>query len=191
MEFDNCEYSVQQVAARTRDEKVKAIDRDTIEKQRLAARHEHFERHHIIDNLVKPESSAPYSVDDVERFNRDYTMDQKTKKIKDHEMMLARAAHRRQQQEDYEKSIELRRQIEAEEDRKRQGISGAHDFNVESVLYDPVTNLAPAETTDRGATLRTQDATHEFRREARARRIYHNANSVKYDPITGEERKFW
>lgn len=190
MDFKDCDYSVQQVHARTRQEKFESMDRDTIEKTRLASRHENFERHQIADNIIKPMQNTSYSIDDVDRFNRDHCADQKKQKEFDYQRTLARAAYRRQQQEDYAKSIDLRREEEAYFDKKILDMSAQHDFNVESVLYDPVTN-GPPNDPQRGETLKTLDATREVRRAARANRIYHQTNSVDYDPITGEPRKHW
>lgn len=191
MEFDDCDYACQQVPSRTRQEKVQKRDRDMVEKQRLAQRHECYERHTIIDNIVKPEPASAYTIDDVDRFNRDFCQDQKNTKQRDHELMLARAGARRKQQIEYEESIELRRKLEAEEKAKVDKLVAQHDFNQESVLYDPVTCVLPSESTDKGATQKTLDTKKEFLRDARARRIQHNANSTRYDPITGEERNFW
>ena len=190
MDFDT-PYQVQQIPARTRAEKVQSVGRDAIEKQRLAMRHECFERHNPIDDPVKPVPESSYSIDDVDRFNRDYCADQKAMKKAETDMIWKRAAHRKQQQEEYERQIEARRAQDAEDEKKRADISGSHDFNEESVLYDPVTNTIPDSTTKRGSQLLTQDAEKAIRREARAKRIYHNSNSTKYDPITGELRQNW
>ena len=89
MEFDT-DYQVQQIPARTRDEKVLAVGRDAIEKHRLAMRHEHFERHHPIDDPVKPVPEAAYAIDDVERFNRDICADQRAYKQATHDMIWKR-----------------------------------------------------------------------------------------------------
>ncbi|OHT15764.1 hypothetical protein TRFO_42301 [Tritrichomonas foetus] len=191
MDFDDCDYSCQQVPSRSRDEKVLMKNRDMIEKTRLAARHENFERHQIVDNIIKPIDESSLAVDDVERFNRDYTQDQKKTKEFEYQRTWARAAHRHQQQVDYEKSIELRREEEKAAAEKIARAVQDHDFNRESTFYDPVTNVVPDETTEKGATQKTLDTRHEFMREARARRIQHNANSTQYDPITGELRSFW
>ena len=190
MEFDT-DYQVQQIPARTRDEKVLAVGRDAIEKHRLAMRHEHFERHHPIDDPVKPVPEAAYAIDDVERFNRDICADQRAYKQATHDMIWKRAAHRHLQQEQYQKSIETRRIQEEEDAKKRADISGAHDFNQESVLYDPITNVVPDATTQKGSTQLAMDTDKLMRREARAKRIYHASNSTQYNPITGELREHW
>ena len=192
MQFDDCDYQVQQVKPRTRGEKVEAVDRDTVEKRRLAQRVEHFERFDPQHNYVKPDPvNKTYSIDDVDRFNRDYTVDQKQTKQYEQQMVQLRAANRRKQQEDYQAAIELRRKEEELEAQKVEDHLAQHDFNVESVNYDPVTCIVPDQTTKRGQTQHAEDASKEFRREARARRIAHNQNSTQYDPITGQPRNFW
>ena len=190
MDFEDSPYSVQQIHARTRSEKVNQVDRDAIEKQRLAARHEHYERHNPVSDPVKPNPDASYAIDDVERFNRDYCADQKAEKKAGTEMIWKRAAHRRMQQEEYERQIEARRKYEEDEARKKIEASNG-DFNEESVLYDPITNGVPDETTKKGATLRERDMNLATKREIRAKRIYHASNSNQYDPITGELRPHW
>ena len=192
MDFDDCDYQVQQVKPRTRGEKVEAVDRDTVEKRRLAQRVEHFERFNPHNNYIKPDPiNTTYSIDDVDRFNRDYTVDQKRSKEYEKQMVQLRAQNRRKQQEDYQAAIELRRQEEELEAQKVDNHLAQHDFNVESVNYDPVTCIVPDQTTIRGKTQHAEDADKEFRREARARRIAHNQNSTQYDPITGQPRNFW
>ena len=52
MDFDDCDYSCQQVPSRSRNEKVLMKDRDQIEKTRLAARHECFEHYSIVDDII-------------------------------------------------------------------------------------------------------------------------------------------
>lgn len=190
MEFDT-DYEVQQVQSRTRAEKVLNKDRDAIEKARLAARHEHYERHNIIDNIIKPEDQSSLRIDDVDRFNRDYTQDQRATKAQAHDLMLRRAAARHEQHVWYEKAIEERRRQEEEDAAKVSTMCAEHDFNQESVLYNPVTNEVPDESTQRGMTQKGLDTRKEFLREARAKRIQHHSNSTQYDPITGEPRKFW
>ena len=191
MEFDDTPYQVQQIQARSRDQKVSAVDRDQIEKQRLAQRHECFQRYPQYDDLVKPDPKASYAINDAERFNRDYIADQKSQKQAAYNMTWKRAAHRQKQQEEYEKAIEARRIQEAEDEKKRSEVNGKHDLNEESVLYNPVTNAAPDTTTERGTMLMTQDTQKTMRREARAKRIYHASNSNQYNPITGELRENW
>lgn len=191
MDFDNTPYSVQQIPARSRNEKVTAVDRDAIEKQRLAMRHECFERHNPINDPVKPVPEASYAIDDVERFNRDYCAEQRAYKQATTEMIWKRAAHRHMQQEEYKKQIETRRLQEEADEKKRLDLSAVHDFNEESVLYDPVTNQVPDATTKKGSTQMALDTTKMMRREARAKRIYHASNSNQYDPITGELRQYW
>ena len=190
MDFDT-EYTVQQIPARSRDEKVLAVGRDAIEKYRLAMRHEHYERHNPIDDPAKPSPDAAYAIDDVERFNRDYCADQRAQKQATHDMIWKRAAHRHQQQEEYQKQIEARRIQEAEEEKKRSGATAQHDFNQESVFYDPITNVVPESTTQKGSAQLALDSDKLMRREARAKRIYHASNSTQYDPITGELRQHW
>ncbi|KAK8900628.1 hypothetical protein M9Y10_002957 [Tritrichomonas musculus] len=191
MDFDDCDYSCQQVPSRSRNEKVLMKDRDQIEKTRLAARHECFEHHVIVDNIIKPEQNSSLSIDDVDRFNRDYTQDQKNTKKFEYDRTWARAATRHKLQEEYAKSIELRRQQEEEEAAKVAKEVAKHDFNQESVCYDPVTNIVPDESAFKGSTQRTLDTQRETLRDARARRIQHNANSTQYDPITGQLRNYW
>lgn len=191
MDFDDTPYQVQQIQARSRDQKISAVDRDQIEKQRLAQRHECFERYTPIGDPVKPVPTASYAINDAERFNRDYIADQKAQKQAAYEMTWKRAAHRHQQQEDYAKAIEARRQLEEEEERKKADVTGKRDMNEESVLYNPVTNAAPDSSTERGTMLMTQDTQKTMRREARAKRIYHASNSNQYNPITGELREHW
>lgn len=190
MDFDT-DYTPQQVPSRTRDEKLLVRDRDQLEKARLAARHEHFERHQIIDNLVKPAEGSSMRIDDTERFNRDYTQDQRWTKQNEYDRIWGRAAGRRAQQVAYAEAIEERRRQEAAEAAKIAATMSEHDFNKESVLYNPVTNEVPDETTEKGQTQRGLDTRREFLRDARARRIQHCACSTQYDPITGEERTFW
>ena len=190
MEFDS-NYQVQQIPARTRNEKVISVDRDAIEKHRLEMRHENFERHHPIADPVKPVPEASYAIDDVERFNRDICAEQRAYKQATHDMIWKRAAHRHLQQEEYQKQIETRRRMEEEEAKKRADISGAHDFNEESVCYDPITNVVPDATTKKGSTQLQLDSQMLMRREARAKRIYHASNSTMYNPITGEVREHW
>ena len=190
MDFDT-PYQVQQIPARTRNEKFQSVNRDAIEKKRLAMRHECYERHNPIDDPIKPIPEASYSIDDVDRFNRDYCADQKALKAAENELIWKRAAARRVQQEEYAKSIEARRIQEAEESKKRADISGARDFNEGSVLYNPVTNSAPDASTKKGTMLLEQDTEKMIRREARAKRIYRASNSTKYNPITGELRENW
>jgi len=191
MNFEDCDYSVQQIPSRTREEKIKSVDRDAIEKERLAKRREHFERNVIVDNIVKPEATAPYHIDDVDRFDRDYTKDQKQSKEMENTKTWARATAYKKQQMQYEESIKIRRETEELEETKKMTLNATRDFNQESVLYDPVTNASPPQHTIKGSALKNLDDDKEMRREARARRIYHNSNSVEYDPITGEKRKFW
>jgi hypothetical protein len=191
MDFDDCDYSVQQVPARTRSEKSLHNTRDLVEKSRLASRVECHYRYRPVDNIVKPCDGSSCLIDDVDRFKRDYTEDQRLTKRVAHELMLARAASRHVQQVDYEEAIELRRRLEAEEFAKMQQHVALHDFGKESVLYDPVTNIVPGETTDKGAAQRKLDSRRETFRAARAMRIQHSANSRDYDPVTGQHREFW
>jgi hypothetical protein len=191
MDFDDCDYCVQQVPARSRQEKILNKDRDMIEKSRLAARVESHYRYQGVDNIIKPCNGSSCLIDDADRFKRDYTEDQRTTKRIAHELMLARAASRHVQQVEYEEAIDARRKIEAEEDAKLKKHVAQHDFGRESVLYDPVTNAVPNQNTDKGAAQRKIDARRETFREARALRIQHNANSTAYNPITGQERGFW
>ena len=191
MDFDDCDYSCQQVPSRSRGEKVLMKDRDQIEKTRLAARHENFEHHVIVDNIIKPEKESALAIDDVDRFNRDYTQDQKTTKNFNYERTWARAATRHRLQDEYERSIENRRKQEEAEAAKVAAEVAKHDFNVESVCYDPVTNQVPGQDTLKGTTQRTLDDQREVMREARARRLQHTMNSTQYDPITGQPRNFW
>jgi hypothetical protein len=191
MDFDDCDYSVQQVPARPRQEKVLHQDRDMVEKSRLAARVECHARYHGVDNIVKPCSGSSCLIDDVERFNRDYTEVQRNTKQHAHDRMLARAGSRHIQQVDYEDAIEARRKKEAEDFAQLQKHVAQHDFGRESVLYDPVTNAVAPETTEKGSTQRKLDARRETFREARARNIQRNANSTPYDPVSGQPRTFW
>ena len=191
MDFADCDYDVQQVVPRSRAEKDILRDHDMIEKTRLAARREHFERHPLIDNVVKPEMTSALHIDDVDRFNRDYTKDQKAQKQDEYDRTWGRAAKKSQQQVEYQKSIELRRELEAAEQAKIDKVVSQHDFNRESVNYDLVTNIVPDESTQRGMTQRTMDTQREMLRTERARRIQHSTNSTQYNPITGEMRDFW
>jgi hypothetical protein len=191
MDFDDCDYTVQQVPARSREEKVLNKDRDMVEKSRLAARIESFARYQAVDNIIKPCNGSSCLIDDVERFNRDYTEVQRATKRHAHDRTLARAASRHVQQVDYEEAIEARRRKEAEDFAQLQRHVAQHDFGRESVLYDPVTCVLAPETTDKGATQRKLDARRETFREARARNIQRNANSTPYDPVSGEPRTFW
>ena len=191
MDFDDCDYSCQQVPSRSRNEKVLMKDRDQIEKTRLAARHECFEHYSIVDDIIKPEQNSSLSIDDVDRFNRDFTQDQKNEKQFDYDRTWARAAKRHKLQEEYAQSIELRRQQEIEEAAKVTKEVAKHDFNQESVCYDLVTNVVPDESTLKGSTQRTLDTQRETLRDARARRIQHMMNSTQYDPITGQPRNYW
>jgi hypothetical protein len=191
MEFEDCDYSVQQVPARSRQEKVLNQDRDMVEKSRLATRVECHYRYHPVDNIIKPCHGSSCIIDDVGRFKRDYTEDQRTTKRIAHELTLARAASRHIQQVEYEEAIELRRKIEVEEFAKLQKHVAQHDFGKESVLYDPVTNVVAPEATEKGAAQRKIDLRRETFREARAKRIQHDNNSTAYDPITGQRRAFW
>ena len=190
MDFDDCDYSCQQIPSRTREEKNLIKNRDAIEKTRLAARHEHFERYKAVDDIIKPIQSSS-RIDDEDRFNRDYTQEQKKTKEFERQRMLARAAARHEQQVQYERAIEKRREEEAEELAKVMDQCSKHDKNDESVLYNPVTNEVPLEGTEKYAAQMELDTNREIRREARARRIQHNSNSTQYDPITGLPRKFW
>lgn len=189
MDFDDCDYKVQQVAPRTRQEKIETRDRDTIEKTRLAARREHFERHEIVNDLVKPVDGTSIGIDDVDRFNRDICRDQKLEWQRKQEQTWARARRCQQEQQEYERAIERRREEEAAELAKLSEHMSSHDFNAESVNYDPITGSIPENA--RGQTQRETDSQRALKREARARRIQHNANSTEYDPITGEKRTFW
>ena len=191
MEFEECDYNVQQVKPRTRNEKINSVDRDMIDKQRLVNRKENFQRNPFIENIVKPEKETPFNIDDIDRFERDFTKDQKEEKEFKHILMLSRAAGRKKLQDEYEKSILLRREVELEDENKRKSISSKNDFNEESVLYDPITNNAPFHNEKKENSLKDFDNNKEFRRDARAKRIYHSSNSVSYDPITGEKRNFW
>ena len=103
-------------------------------------------------------------------------------------MIRVRAEARRKQQDEYQRAIEQRR---AEEEEQMAKTSPEHDQNEESVLYNPVTLQKPPEATENFSRLKAQDDDKEFKREARARRIYHNSNSGEYDPITGLKRTFW
>jgi hypothetical protein len=191
MEFDDCGYALQQVAPRSRQTKVVEKDRDLVEKSRLVTRVECYIRHVPYGNIVKPCDESSLRINDVDRFNRDYTRDQEATKLHKHDRLLARAASRHIQQVDYEHAIEARRKLEAATFAKVMNHCSKHDFGTESVFYDPVTNIVPLETTEKGTSQRTLDATRETFREARARRIQHMANSTRYDPITGESRSFW
>ena len=82
-------------------------------------------------------------------------------------------------------------QQEIEEAAKVSKEVAKHDFNQESVCYDPVTNVVPDETTLKGSTQRTLDTQKETLRDARARRIQHMMNSTQFDPITGQPRNYW
>ena len=190
MDFDT-DYTPQQVQSRTREEKIVNRDRDLLEKTRLVARRENFERHEMIGNIVKPDKPCSLMVDDVDRFNRDYTLDQKATKEHEYERTWGRAAGMRKQQIAYAEAIEERRRQEAAEVAKAVKIYGEHDFNQESVLYNLVTCELPGEETEKGQTQRGIDTRRELLREARARRIQHCSHSTQYDPITGQERSFW
>jgi hypothetical protein len=191
MDFDDCGYQLQQVAPRSRKEKVVEKDRDLIEKSRLITRVESHIRYSPYGNIVKPYDESSLRINDVDRFSRDYTVDQRATKRKEHDRLLGRAASRHIQQVDYEHAIEERRKEEAADFAKVMRHCSAHDFGRESVHYDPVTNTVPPETTEKGASQRILDATRETFREARARRIQHMANSTPYDPVTGGLRSFW
>ncbi|KAH0785234.1 ras-related protein RHN1 [Histomonas meleagridis] len=164
MEFDDCDYSCQQIPSRTREEKNLIKNRDAIEKTRLAARHEHFERYQAVDDIIKPIQSSS-CIDDVDRFNRDYTQDQKRTKEFERQRMLARAAAKHEQQVQYERAIEKRREEEAEEMAKVMDQCSKHDKNNESTLYNPVTNQDPLEGTKQYTAQLELDKDREFRRE--------------------------
>jgi hypothetical protein len=166
-------------------------DRDILEKSRILTRVEKHLRNLPYGNIVKPAENSGLHFDDVERFNRDYTLDQKAEKRYNADLTLARAATRHAQQVQYEKSIEEQRRLEALEFSKMQEHVAQHDFLLESVCYNPATNEVPPETTQKGATQKQLDATKEVFREARARRIQRAGNSTQYDPITGYPRTFW
>jgi hypothetical protein len=191
MDFDDCPYSVQQVPPRSRDSKVLVTERDLVEKARICQRVEKHIRVLPYGNIVKEAEDCSGYVDDVDRFNRDYTLDQKATKRMAAELTLARAATRRRQQIAYENAAIEERRLEALEFSKMQDHMRQHNLLDESVCYDPATNQVPPETTPKGAQQRTLDATKETFREARARRIQHMANSEQYDPITGYARTFW
>jgi hypothetical protein len=174
-----------------RREKVQARDRDGLEKDRLASRVECHRRFPVYDEIVKPSEQSPIRIDDVDRFDRDYTRDQKTAKQRAHDLTMARAASRHSQQEQYSHSIDDQRRRDAAEVSRLMDHMARHDFGAESVLYDPVTNEVPLETTDKGASQRALDAKRNTFREARARRIQRSQNSTPYDPVTGQLRTFW
>jgi acyl transferase domain-containing protein len=140
---------------------------------------------------VKAIDGSSAAIDDVERFNRDYTRDQRTTKRLAHELTLARAGARRSQQAFYREGVEETRRQEAAQAGKVTAHVGQHDFLKESVLYDPVTCVVPPPETENGATQRKLDSQRETFREARALRIQHSQHSTSYDPITGEMRTFW
>jgi hypothetical protein len=191
MEFEDCPYQCQQVPSRTREDKVVAKDRDALEKSRLVSRVEHHRRFQPYGDIVKPPDQTSVFIDDVDRFNRDYTQDQRTTKRVSAELTLARASARHNQQVEYQKAIEEQRRLEALEFSKMQEHMHQHDFLLESVCYNPATNEVPPEGSPKGTAQRELDATKEQFREARARRIQHCSNSQAYDPITGYPRTFW
>jgi hypothetical protein len=191
MDCDRCGYEVQQVAPRSRRENVLHKDRDITEKTRLVARIECHIRNAPYGNIIKPGERCALRIEDVDRFNRDYTKDQKAMKRRDQDRVLARAAARHVQQVDYEHAIEERRRLEAVDVAKVMAHCARHNLGSESVLYDPVTNVVPEEPSEKGAAQSAIDRRRETFREARARHIQRSANSAEYDPITGELRAFW
>jgi hypothetical protein len=73
MEFDDCGSRLQHVAPRSRRAKVVEKGRDLVEKSRLVSRVECHIRHHPYGNIVKPCDESSLRINDVDRFNRDYT----------------------------------------------------------------------------------------------------------------------
>jgi hypothetical protein len=191
MDFGDCDYAVQQVVPRSREEKILNKNRDSIERARIAARCEHHTRYTPVDEIVKPASGTSFTIDDVDRFNRDYTQDQRTTKRMARELLLARASVCLTHQNRFLQWVEERRKTEAAQDAKVLAHVGQHDFLRESVLYDPVTCTLAGEETERGREQRTRDAQKETVRRARALKIQHDQSSTSYDPITGEQRTFW
>jgi PIN domain nuclease of toxin-antitoxin system len=191
MDFEDCDYSVQQVPPRSRQEKVLNQDRDKIERSRLASRVEKYYRYTPPDQILGPVDGTSFKIDDVDRFNRDYTQDQRASKRTAHELLLARANARHSQQMQYQQWVEDRLKMEEADLAKLQAHVSQHDFLQESVLYDPVTCVIPNEGTQKGTAQRIIDTKRETFREARALRIQHSLHSTNYDPITGEKRSFW
>jgi hypothetical protein len=191
MDFDDCGYELQQVQARTRREKVRGKTRDDIEKSRLAERVEGHQRYVPPGDLVASPPDSSLHISDIDRFNRDYTEEQRTTRRILQGLTLARAGANRRQLANYMQYIEERRAREQADSDMITRHYARHDFCRESVLYDPVTCIVPTETTDKGRTQRSLDALRENSREARALSIQHRMHSTDYNPITGDARPFW
>jgi hypothetical protein len=159
-----------------------------LKKSRIAARVEGHQRYTPVDEIIKPVPATSQRIDDVDRFNRDYTQNQRTTKRMARELFLARANPCSTQQGRFFQWIEERRKAETAADAKSH--VGRHDFLKESVLCNPTTCELTKEETENGMTQRLRDTQKDTLRKARTLNIQHDQRSISYDPITGEQRTF-
>ena len=166
------------------------MDKETLEKSRLAARRGGFHHYEDLGMVTVPTPDAVGHIDETERFQKDFAHHERDRRqmvYRQQEQLISRKqeALARKEENRWNDIEEEYLADEAKFERFRQeGKKAAR--NAQSVPYNPITlgyhnSLA-------GEELRNRDEHIRYRAATRAQNLLGRMSYTPYDPITGEDK---
>ncbi len=179
------------VAPRSRQDRRNMMDKETLEKSRLAARRGGFHHYEDLGMVTVPTPDAVGHIDETERFQKDFAHHERDRRqmvYRQQEQLISRKqeALSRKEEDRWNGIEEEYLTEEARFERfRREGKKAAR--NAQSVPYNPITlgyhnSLA-------GEELRNRDEHIRYRAATRAQNLLSRMSFTPYDPITGENKE--
>ena len=179
------------VAPRSRQDRRNSMDKETLEKSRLAKRREGFHHYEDLGMVTVPTPDAVGYIDETERFQKDFAHHERDRRqmvYRQQEQLISKKKENStQKEEDRWAAIEDSfLEDEAKYERFRKEGKKAKR-NAQSVPYNPIT--LGYHNSLGGEELRNQDEHIRYRAATRAQHLLARMSFTPYDPITGENKE--
>ncbi len=178
------------VAPRSRQDRRNMMDKETLEKSRLAKRREGFHHYEDLGMVTVPMPDAVGYIDETERFQKDFAHHERDRRqmvYRQQEQLISRKqeAQSRKEEARWTGIEDSYLKDEAKfEDYRKAGKKAKR--NAQSVPYNPIT--LGYHNSLGGEQLRNQDEHIRYRAATRAKNLLARMSFTPYDPITGEDK---
>jgi hypothetical protein len=179
------------VAPRSRQDRRNSMDKETLEKSRLAQRREGYHHYEDLGMVTVPTPDAVGYIDETERFQKDFAHHERDRRQMVYRQQERLISHKKEQatakeEERWGKIEDQFLEEEALYEKYRKDGKKAKR-NAQSVPYNPIT--LGYHNSLGGEQLRNQDEHIRYRAATRAANLLERMSFTPYDPITGEDKE--
>mgnify|MGYP006083063393 CR=1 FL=1 len=178
------------VAPRSRQDRRNSMDKETLEKSRLAKRREGFHHYEDLGMVTVPTPDAVGYIDETERFQKDFAHHERDRRqmvYRQQEQLISNKKEKQTAKEEQRWGNIEDQFLQEEQKYERYRKEGKKaKRNAQSVPYNPIT--LGYHNSLGGEELRNQDEHIRYRAATRAAHLLERMSFTPYDPITGEDK---